>query len=115
MPTSQKPASGITSGWPTNRELRYSSQIRCRILEWMRMWQTIRVSALGRHVHRDLLCFLILCSVQTAHPPVVTAKTVPVHPGTDWQLKPSLKYDTLCLLNALSGDPYYLEYYRAEY
>ena len=34
---------------------------------------------------------------------------------TDWQLKPSLKYDALCLLNALGGDPYYLEYYRAEY
>lgn len=34
---------------------------------------------------------------------------------TDWQLKPSLKYDVLCLLNALSGDPYYLQYYQAEY
>jgi hypothetical protein len=34
---------------------------------------------------------------------------------TDWQLKPSLKYDALCLLNALSGDPYYLKYYQAEY
>lgn len=34
---------------------------------------------------------------------------------TDWELKPSLKYDTLCLLNALSGDPYYLHYYQAEY
>jgi len=26
-----------------------------------------------------------------------------------------LKYDILCLLNALSGDPYYLRYYQAEY
>jgi hypothetical protein len=34
---------------------------------------------------------------------------------TDWLLKPSLKYDTLCLLNVLSGDPYYLHYYQAEY
>ncbi len=34
---------------------------------------------------------------------------------TNWQLKPSLKYDALCLLNVLSGDPYYLEYYKAEY
>jgi len=32
-----------------------------------------------------------------------------------WQLKPSLKYDALCLLNTLSGDPYYLQYYQAEY
>ncbi len=37
------------------------------------------------------------------------------HSNTDWQLKPSLKYDALCLLNALSGDPYYLHYYQAEY
>ena len=34
---------------------------------------------------------------------------------TDWELKPSLKYDTLCVLNTLSGDPYYLKYYQAEY
>ena len=36
-------------------------------------------------------------------------------PSTNWQLEPSLKYDTLCLLNVLSGDPYYLHYYQAEY
>ena len=43
------------------------------------------------------------------------APTSARHTTTDWELKPSLKYDTLCLLNALSGDPYYLEYYQAEY
>jgi hypothetical protein len=37
------------------------------------------------------------------------------HGTTDWQLRPSLKYDTLCLLNVLSGDPYYLEFYKPEY
>jgi len=37
------------------------------------------------------------------------------HSATDWQLKPSLKYDALCLLNSLGGDPYYLRYYRKEY
>jgi len=37
------------------------------------------------------------------------------HKSTDWELQPSLKYDALCLLNALSGDPYYLTYYRAEF
>jgi hypothetical protein len=37
------------------------------------------------------------------------------HPTTSWQLKASLKYDALCLLNALSGDPYYLRYYQKEY
>jgi hypothetical protein len=62
-----------------------------------------------------LLFSLILCSAQIAHPSFLPAQTVPVHSSTDWQLKPSFKYDTLCLLNALSGDPYYLHYYQAEY
>lgn len=53
-------------------------------------------------------------------PGVVLPSAFPVesaafHSRTDWQLKPSLKYDALCLLNALSGDPYYLHYYQAEY
>jgi len=34
---------------------------------------------------------------------------------TNWELKPSLKFDALCLLNTLSGDPYYLRDYQAEY
>jgi hypothetical protein len=34
---------------------------------------------------------------------------------TRWRLEASLKYDALCLLNALSGDPYYLRYYQREY
>jgi hypothetical protein len=37
------------------------------------------------------------------------------HTTTHWLLKPSLKYDALCLLNALSGDPYYLHYYQEQY
>lgn len=37
-------------------------------------------------------------------------------PGpSGWRVRPSFKYDVLCLLNALTGDPYYLEYYKAEY
>jgi hypothetical protein len=35
--------------------------------------------------------------------------------ATNWKLDSSLKYDALCLLNVLSGDPYYLHYYQAEY
>jgi hypothetical protein len=34
----------------------------------------------------------------------------PLHSTTDWNLQPSFKYDTLCALNVLSGDAYYLEY-----
>jgi hypothetical protein len=67
-----------------------------------------------RRIHCQL-CLLVLCTAQITHPHHLTAETVPVHSHTDWQLKPSLKYDTLCLLNALGGDPYYLHYYRAEY
>ena len=37
------------------------------------------------------------------------------HDQTHWNLQSSLKYDFLCLLNTLSGDPYYLKYYEQEY
>src|SRR5580698_6043569 len=63
---------------------------------------------------RFVRCFLLLwmiCAVTTHS----YAQTVVLHTGTDWKLKPSLKYDALCLLNVLSGDPYYLRYYQAEY
>ena len=32
-----------------------------------------------------------------------------------WEVLPSLKFDALCFLNALSGDPFYLNYYGEEY
>jgi hypothetical protein len=53
----------------------------------------------------------MVCAI-TAHS---QAQTVALHTSTDWELKPSLKYDALCLLNVLSGDPYYLHYYQTEY
>ena len=62
-----------------------------------------------------LLCLLIVSSTQIADPSHLFAETAPLHTSTDWQLKPSFKYDALCLLNVLSGDPYYLHYYQAEY
>jgi hypothetical protein len=37
------------------------------------------------------------------------------HTTTQWDLQPSLKVDAICALNMLSGDPYYLEYYQADY
>ncbi|HET6181803.1 MAG TPA: hypothetical protein VFE61_33095 [Candidatus Sulfotelmatobacter sp.] len=45
--------------------------------------------------------------------PITPSDTL--HTSTHWDLKPSFKYDALCLLNVLSGDPYYLQYYQAEY
>jgi hypothetical protein len=38
-----------------------------------------------------------------------------LHTTTEWAVTPSLKYDALCALNVLSGDPYYLEFYREDY
>ena len=64
---------------------------------------------------RLLVVSSIICSIEIASPLLLSAETAPLHTTTDWQLKPSLKYDTLCLLNVLSGDPYYLHYYQAEY
>src|ERR1700689_1094664 len=61
-----------------------------------------------------LLCLLV-CSAAVAKPWVLYAETAPFYLATELQLKPSFKYDTLCLLNALSGDPYYLHYYQGEY
>lgn len=46
-------------------------------------------------------------------PDVVAAQAL--HTSTDWDVRPSLKYDAICVLNVLSGDPYYLKYYQAEY
>jgi hypothetical protein len=46
---------------------------------------------------------------------LLSAQTPASHTATDWDLKPSLKFDTLCALNMLSGDPYYLDYYQADY
>ncbi len=37
------------------------------------------------------------------------------HTNSDWDVRPSLKYDAICVLNVLSGDPYYLKYYQDDY
>jgi hypothetical protein len=42
-------------------------------------------------------------------------RSVPFHSTTDWDLRPSFMFDTLCALNFLSGDKYYLDFYRADY
>ncbi|HYA97399.1 MAG TPA: hypothetical protein VEH49_04835, partial [Methylomirabilota bacterium] len=69
-------------------------------------------------VLRIFLC-LALCTLASAIVPEAersqAGAPAALHTATLWDLKPSLKFDTLCLLNALTGDPYYLRYYRAEY
>src|SRR5581483_10222006 len=61
---------------------------------------------------RCFVCWLLFFALATV---VSLAQSEKLHTSTDWELKPSLKYDALCLLNVLSGDPYYLHYYQAEY
>jgi hypothetical protein len=39
----------------------------------------------------------------------------PAHDSTVWDVQPSFKYDTLCFFNILSGDPFYLRYYKPVY
>ena len=34
---------------------------------------------------------------------------------TDWQVKPSFRYDTMCLLNTLTGDPFYVSFNQDTY
>jgi hypothetical protein len=38
-----------------------------------------------------------------------------LHYITEWQIEPSLKFDTLCFINTLTGDPFYLKDYQDEY
>lgn len=34
---------------------------------------------------------------------------------TNWEVTPSFKYDALCFLNILTGDPFYVRFYKEEY
>ncbi len=38
-----------------------------------------------------------------------------MHSTTEWRVEPSLKYDTLCFLNILTGDPFYVQFHQEEY
>src|SRR5580704_15144834 len=63
---------------------------------------------------RRLACFLFFfCACCSSSRLFAGSGTA--HASTDWELRPSLKYDAICVLNVLSGDPYYLHYYQAEY
>ncbi|MGD8537640.1 MAG: hypothetical protein PVI66_02855 [Candidatus Aminicenantes bacterium] len=57
---------------------------------------------------------LILCIL--AAPQIgLSQQEVRMHYQTDWRIAPSLKYDAICLINTLTGDPFYLKYYQREY
>ena len=40
---------------------------------------------------------------------------LPGHSTTKWRIEPSLKYDTLCFLNILTGDPFYTGHHQEEF
>lgn len=41
--------------------------------------------------------------------------TAKLHTVTDWRVQPSFVFDSLCLLNVLTGDEFYLKYYKDDY
>jgi hypothetical protein len=67
-----------------------------------------------RPIHCSL-CLLVSCLPFFAACSRGSVQGTTSHTTTTWQLKPSIKYDALCLLNVLSGDPFYLRYYKREY
>ena len=46
---------------------------------------------------------------------LATSLFAQTHSTTDWDVRPSLAYDSICVLNVLSGDPFYLDYYKSDY
>ncbi len=45
----------------------------------------------------------------------MSSQKLGLHKKTEWQIVASFKFDTLCFLNILTGDPFYLDYYKDEY
>ncbi len=58
---------------------------------------------------------LLILSIQAAPRIGSSQQEVRMHYLTDWKIEPSLKYDAICLINTLTGDPFYLKYYQREY
>src|SRR5580704_6134999 len=67
-----------------------------------------------RNRRRAIMAFFIALTILPAR--LYAAEPVAsFHTATQWDLQPSLTFDAICALNMLSGDPYYLEYYQADY
>ena len=66
---------------------------------------------------KNVVLFLCLFAVGASDVAVASqTKTPPVlHQTTDWRIEPSFKFDTLCFLGVLTGDPFYVGYYKTEY
>ncbi len=62
-----------------------------------------------------LMLLLATCSLPFAGRADATSLKPPTHASTVWDVQPSFKFDTLCFFNILSGDPFYLRYYKPVY
>jgi len=58
---------------------------------------------------------VVLAIVLVCLPLLAQEQRAGFHTTTDWDLRPSFLFDTLCALNFLSGDKYYLQYYQNDY
>lgn len=64
---------------------------------------------------KALLAGLMILIILLAPPVGLSQQEVRMHYQTDWKIEPSLKYDAICLINTLTGDPFYLKHYQREY
>lgn len=64
---------------------------------------------------RILLNGILILSILAAPQVGLSQQEVRMHYLTDWKIEPSLKYDAICLINTLTGDPFYLKRYQREY
>lgn len=64
---------------------------------------------------KALLAGFMILSTLSASPVELSQQEVRMHYQTDWRIEPSLKYDAICLINTLTGDPFYLKHYQREY
>jgi hypothetical protein len=62
-----------------------------------------------------LFAGLTVLNILAAPPSGLAQQEVRMHYLTDWKIEPSLKYDAICLINTLTGDPFYLKHYQREY
>jgi hypothetical protein len=62
-----------------------------------------------------LLAGLSVLSSQVFPHVILSQQEARIHYITDWKIEPSLKYDAICLINTLTGDPFYLKHYQREY
>lgn len=77
--------------------------------------KTTRRTMRGFFLHFPVLMGGVVLLIQTSSPLDLAQQEIRMHYQTDWHLEPSLKYDAICLINTLTGDPFYQKHYQREY